>query len=75
MNKVKIETTCPICGKVHFVEVDEDKLDLAEMVIGREIHAQTAFPDMPAPERELLITGIDNECWQKLFGQEEDEDE
>lgn len=75
MEKIRIETHCPVCGRVHFVEVDKDKEQLAHMVVNRQIHAQDAFPEMSPSERELLISGIDDYCWNALFGEEEDEDE
>lgn len=32
---------------------------------------QDAFPEMSAGERELLLTGIDDSCFKKLFKEEE----
>jgi hypothetical protein len=32
---------------------------------------QNAFPDMDPGERELLITGTHDACWDKLFSEEE----
>ncbi len=32
---------------------------------------QTAFADLPAEQREFLLTGITPEEWRKLFGKEE----
>lgn len=36
---------------------------------------QDIFPDWPAEDRELLISGICSECWEKMFPPEEDEDD
>lgn len=58
--------TCPccVCGKTSTVMVDPIALD--EWRFGRKI-AQDAFPDMSPDERELLISGTHNECWDVLF--------
>jgi hypothetical protein len=34
---------------------------------------QDIFPDLPIGDRELLISGTCNTCWQKMFGNDEDE--
>ena len=33
---------------------------------------QNAFPELPPEERELLISGICNDCWNEMFSDEED---
>ena len=35
---------------------------------------QIAFPDLTADQREILISGICPECWDKIFPPEEDEE-
>jgi hypothetical protein len=32
---------------------------------------QRAFPEMPADQRELLITGTHPACWDRLFAEDE----
>jgi hypothetical protein len=59
MNIIKIETTCPFCGKKQIVTVkseDYDKWKNGEFI-------QTAFPYLTPSEREALITGICDDCW------------
>jgi len=36
---------------------------------------QEIFPDFSIGDRELLISGTCNTCWQELFGSDEDEEE
>lgn len=36
---------------------------------------QVAMPELSKEVRELLISGTCNECWDKLFNLDEDEDE
>jgi hypothetical protein len=38
----------------------------------REILIQQAFADMPSEEREMLITGCHPECWNLLFGDDDE---
>lgn len=61
---------CRMCGDLIVVScTDAQYIDWKEkgMVI------QLAMPDVPKEERELLISGTCNECWKKLF-RDEDED-
>ena len=71
---LNIETVCPFCGKVSNVVVDEfDYYDWQEGKL-----AQLAFPYLSPDERELLISGVCPDCWEKTFAisdEEEDEQE
>lgn len=60
-----IETpTCTICDKGGFVEAPLE--NYLQWNFGMLI--QDAFPNMPAPLREQLKTGIHPECYQKMLG-------
>jgi len=49
-------------------------LDRAAVTRWREgENIQKVFPDMSAGDREVLISGTHPACWNKLFGEEEDE--
>lgn len=54
---------CPLCGKLQNVAVES--ADYADFLEGK--HAQDAFPYLSASERELLISGICGECWNRIF--------
>ena len=59
MNIIKIEKTCPLCGKKQIVMVkceDDDKWKNGGLI-------QTAVPYLTPSEREALITGICDDCW------------
>lgn len=61
---------CMVCGESGFVEVPTAQYEAYQN--GSLI--QEAFPDMPAPLREQLLTGTHPECWEQMFaGLEEDE--
>ncbi len=65
--EVCVVAQCPFCGHAHEIEVNEaDYWDWQDGAL-----AQDAFPYLSADERELLISGIDSECWNKMFGGEE----
>ena len=67
--EVCVVSYCPFCGKGHEVEVnDMDYLDWKDGA-----SAQDAFPYLSASERELLISGICPTCWDKTFGDAEEE--
>ena len=60
-----IITVCPICHKEHIISVElEDYLAWCDGA-----HAQNAFPYLSAEDREMLISGICPQCWEKTFGE------
>lgn len=68
--EVCVVTQCPFCGRGNEVEVNEiDYLDWQDGMM-----AQDAFPYLSADEREMLISGICGDCWEKYFGSDEEPD-
>lgn len=66
-NLITIKTPkCFVCGKGSMVTLNAEKAKkwLEGMFI------QDAFPDMTKAERELLISGTHEECWNTLFAKE-----
>ena len=63
---IEIECTCPFCGQTYIVTVEKMDYIFWER---SDMPAQKAFPYLSADERELLISGICPECWEKTFGQ------
>lgn len=63
MAKIKIQTVCPQCGYHHYVTVDKE--DYKKYIEGE--HVQNAFPYLSASDRELLVTGICENCWNEMF--------
>ena len=59
-----VNRTCPFCGRISRIELDTEKLDRWDS--GENL--QDVFPDMDLNTREILISGIDPECWDRLFG-------
>lgn len=73
MNKKEyiVITVCPFCGEAHDVAVNE--ADYWDWQDGK--CAQDAFPYLSADEREMLISGICPDCWDRMFPPEEEEEE
>ena len=65
---IKLNTTCPHCGKTTFVEVKAE--DWIKWKFGENV--QIAFPYLSPAEREMLITGICDDCWKEMFKDEEE---
>ena len=65
-----VVTCCPFCHEAHEVAVNEmDYLDWQDGKL-----AQDAFPYLSASDREMLITGICEDCWNGMFGTDEEEE-
>ena len=63
---ITLYTNCPFCGKRQYVTVEQKDYD--RYVKGE--HAQKAFPYLTPAEREIIISGICEECWDKMFKRE-----
>lgn len=68
--EVSLATQCPFCGYTNEVEVNN--IDFLDWLGG--MMAQDAFPYLSADEREMLISGICPQCWDKYFGSDEEPD-
>lgn len=66
-----VNVTCVECGRELSVEVSLRAL--VEWIVERKL-IQDAMPEVCPEEREMLISGICPEDWEKLFGQMEDFD-
>jgi hypothetical protein len=63
------KTICPICNK-HYIP------DLPELNKNEFRCIQIIYPESKPYQREQLLTGIcSDECWKKLFPEEEEEDD
>ena len=67
---VTITKVCPICNHEHSVNVYKKDWELYNSP--NRPHIQRIFPYLLPEDREILMTGIDNECFQNMFGGEEE---
>jgi len=63
-NTIILEVACPVCGKVSEISVEVN--DYIDWQNGKL--TQNAFPYLSANEREMLISGVCGDCWNKMFG-------
>ena len=61
---INVTCKCPVCGGSRSV-----KVQLAGYLawIHGLLRIQRALPELTLDERELLLTGIDDRCWDRLF--------
>lgn len=63
---MEICVTCKLCGEDHYILVYRE--DYAEYAFSpNRRHIQDIFPYLEDYERELLISGICNDCWAEMF--------
>jgi len=63
---------CIVCGERSKVSVSTGQHQ--KLLSGDRPHIQDIFPDWDSGKRELLITGTHPECWNKIFGSDEDDE-
>lgn len=68
--KMEMGCKCSLCRKIVYLEATVAQWE--EYHSPNRRHIQEIFPEMSASNRELLISGICGECFDSLFGQEED---
>jgi hypothetical protein len=68
---MEIKSICPECKKVQTIHVETE--DFLKWRKG--LYIQAAFPYLGPSEREALMTGYCDTCWDVLFGFEDFEEE
>ena len=56
---IPLSRTCPFCGKVNTIHVMPT--EFADYLDGMIV--QVAFKSLSKDEREIVLTGICNDCW------------
>lgn len=54
---------CVVCGETSTMKLD----DAALKRFHQGAFVQDAFPDLPADQREQLISGTHPACWESMF--------
>ena len=67
---MKIQRTCPCCNRLQTIEVEDSQYN--RWMAGENI--QIAFPNLTPDQREILMSGICPECWEKIFPDEDEEE-
>lgn len=63
-----IKAKCPNCGYEHSFEVSEEQY---VKYMENSDFIQNIFPKIAPEYREMLISGICPDCWNKLFGEDD----
>ena len=65
-DKITLTNICPFCNKAHTITVD--RKEYYDGLVARECGAliQDAFPNFTPSEREMIMTGICDKCWDNM---------
>ena len=66
MNTCNVECRCPMCGKSYTIIVPRE--GFIKWRNGDRI--QECLPTLSNEDREALLTGICEDCWDKMYGEE-----
>jgi hypothetical protein len=61
--------TCPVCGKSELVAMYKREYDKWR----DGLNIQWAAPELPVGDREMLMSGIHPDCWDKMFESSEED--
>lgn len=64
-----IHAPCHMCGEIYPIRVKS--ADYREWTTGTNRHVQDVFPYLKAWEREMFLTRTCDECWKRMFGDED----
>jgi hypothetical protein len=65
---------CMMCGLASEIEVPDDIADRAQKFVAEPYlfgFVQDEFPGLSKDEREALLTGAHQKCWDTLVGEDE----
>lgn len=67
---MQVTNISQLSGKEHTMELDITEEQMERFYNRRENgeYVQTIFPNLSAPEREFILTGITPTEWEQMFG-------
>ena len=65
-HEITFARVCPFCGKEHKMKFDSKKYFEGAEKYNAGAVVQVAFPDFTVDQREFLISGICNKCWNSI---------
>lgn len=63
---ITLTRTCPFCGKPHSITVDREEYYSGMTARERGALIQDAFPNFTPSQREMIMTGICDKCWDNM---------
>ena len=70
---ITFDVDCRLCGQTTQVPASVEQLTELYMPRSQRRLMQEIFPDLSIGDRELLISGTCDTCWQNLYGSEDEE--
>jgi hypothetical protein len=70
---ITFDVDCRLCGQTTQVPATVEQLTELYLPRTQRRLMQEIFPDLSIGDRELLISGTCDTCWQKLYGSEDEE--
>lgn len=71
---ITFDVDCRLCGQTTQIPATVEQLTELYLPRTQRRLMQEIFPDLSIGDRELLISGTCNTCWQKLYGSEDEEE-
>jgi len=75
MTTLALDVQCRLCGESKWIDTTVEQMMEYAKPRSERMYVQDIFPDLSVGDRELLISGTCDTCWQKLFGSDCDEEE
>ena len=72
MRDYNLDLTCSHCGQLFIINVN--KKDFNEYM-NHEKYIQDALPYLTSGDRELILSKTCNDCYNKMFGLEDDDED
>lgn len=72
---INLTVECRRCASSSLIQCEGWQVVEMSKPRGERMLMQDIFPNLSIEDRELLISGTCNTCWQELFGSDEDEEE
>ena len=72
MRDYNLDLTCSHCGQLFIINVNKKDFN---KYINHEEYIQDAMPYLTAGERELILSKTCNDCYNKMFGLEDDDED
>ena len=63
---IRITRRCPFCGQHHEQTFNKEELDCGLKLHEAGALMQDAFPNFTPSQREFLMTGICDSCWDNM---------
>ena len=72
MRDYNLDLTCAHCGQLFIINVNKKDFN---KYINHEKYIQDALPYLTAGERELILSKTCNDCYNKMFELEDDDED